>query len=85
MTSSNTLLGSGGPSRHSVGTEVDLLTMEKPAALRFIGGGLFFFCTLAGMIGAASGYHVIKKIPIPGDYGWEFDRRQRGPPAICFA
>ena len=42
--------------------------MEKPTALRFIGGGLLFLCALA----AAGGYHVIKRIPIPGDYGWDY-------------
>jgi DNA-binding beta-propeller fold protein YncE len=41
--------------------------MGKPTALRFIGGGLFLLCVLA-----AAGYHVIKKIPIPGDYGWDY-------------
>src|SRR5579864_5704080 len=41
--------------------------MEKPTALRFIGGGLFVLCALA-----AGAYHVIKTIPIPGDYGWDY-------------
>jgi DNA-binding beta-propeller fold protein YncE len=41
--------------------------MGKPKALRFIGGGLFVLCALA-----AGGYHVIKTIPIPGDYGWDY-------------
>jgi DNA-binding beta-propeller fold protein YncE len=45
--------------------------MEKLTALRFIGGGLLL-CALAVTLQAAGGYHVIKKIPIPGDYGWDY-------------
>ena len=41
--------------------------MGKPTALRFIGGGLFLLCALA-----AGAYHVVKKIPISGDYGWDY-------------
>src|ERR1700693_5855018 len=46
--------------------------MEKPTALRFIGGGLLFLCALATAIPASGGYHIIKKIPIPGDSGWDY-------------
>src|SRR5579864_5540499 len=41
--------------------------MAKSTALRFIGGGLFVLCALA-----AGGYHLLKTIPIPGDYGWDY-------------
>lgn len=30
------------------------------------------FLTLAATLGAASGYHLLKTIPIPGDYGWDY-------------
>jgi DNA-binding beta-propeller fold protein YncE len=30
------------------------------------------FALLPGWLGAASGYHLIKRIPIPGDYGWDY-------------
>ncbi len=30
------------------------------------------FLTLAATLGAAVGYHVLKTIPIPGDYGWDY-------------
>ena len=38
--------------------------MNKPLA------GLFL--TLAATLGAAVGYHVLKTIPIPGDYDWDY-------------
>jgi len=28
--------------------------------------------TLAATLGAAGGYHLLKTIPIPGDYGWDY-------------
>ena len=31
-----------------------------------------FFVIFAATLGAQGGYHVIKKIPIPGDYGWDY-------------
>lgn len=38
--------------------------MNKPLA------GLFL--ALAVTLGAAGGYHLLKTIPIPGDYGWDY-------------
>src|SRR6202051_809344 len=28
--------------------------------------------TLAATLGAVGGYHLLKNIPIPGDYGWDY-------------
>ena len=33
---------------------------------------LAWFVVLAATLGAAGGRHLIKKIPIPGDYGWDY-------------
>src|SRR5581483_8040088 len=41
-------------------------------ALRFYGGGLIFLITISAILAAAQGYHFIRKIPIPGDYGWDY-------------
>lgn len=30
------------------------------------------FLTFAATLGAAGGYHLLKTIPIPGDYGWDY-------------
>jgi len=35
-------------------------------------GGLTLFLALALVAGAAATYHVIKRIPIPGDSGWDY-------------
>jgi hypothetical protein len=34
--------------------------------------GLILFAALAVAVSAQSRYHVIKKIPVPGDYGWDY-------------
>lgn len=41
--------------------------MKMPPALRFLGGGLLFWSAFA-----AGPYHIVKTIPIPGDYGWDY-------------
>src|SRR5437870_3658373 len=33
---------------------------------------LTLFATLAATLGAAGGRHLIKRIPVPGDYGWDY-------------
>ncbi len=33
--------------------------------------GAAIFLTLAATLAAAGGYHLLKTIPIPGDYGWD--------------
>ncbi len=33
---------------------------------------LLLFALLPAWLGAQGGYHAIKKIPIPGDYGWDY-------------
>jgi DNA-binding beta-propeller fold protein YncE len=40
--------------------------------LRLAGVMLAFFTTFAIAMGAAGAYHLIKKIPIPGDGGWDY-------------
>jgi len=47
--------------------------MNNPKGiLRLAAGSLFFFTALATAIGAADSYHLLKKIPIPGDGGWDY-------------
>src|SRR5581483_11545066 len=29
-------------------------------------------CTVAGLSAAGSGYHLVTKVPVPGDSGWDY-------------
>ncbi len=48
--------------------------MKRNAAgiLRLAAGSLVFLATIAIAVAAAGAYHLIKKIPIPGDGGWDY-------------
>ena len=47
---------------------------------------LALFIALAVPVAAAGAPHMIKKIPVGGDYGWDYlTRRQRSPPLVCIA
>jgi hypothetical protein len=44
---------------------------------------LAFFVVLAATLGAAGGRHLIKKIPVPGDYGWDYLTADTEGSTIC--
>jgi len=44
----------------------------KPSALRMNAPWLTLLAVGAAMLSAAGGRHLIKKIAIPGDYGWDY-------------
>jgi DNA-binding beta-propeller fold protein YncE len=46
--------------------------MRKPYALGLNVGALVFAAMLASAAAATGTYHVIKRIPIPGDSGWDY-------------
>jgi DNA-binding beta-propeller fold protein YncE len=46
--------------------------MTKPNTFRLAVHWLAVFATLASALAAADAYHVIKRIPIPGDSGWDY-------------
>ena len=46
--------------------------MTKLSTLRSNARWLALFVVLAVTLGAAGGRHLIKKIPVPGDYGWDY-------------
>jgi DNA-binding beta-propeller fold protein YncE len=44
----------------------------KPSALRMNAGRLTLLVAAAALLSASGGRHLIKKIAIPGDYGWDY-------------
>jgi len=46
--------------------------MNQTKTMRLTVGWLVLFAALASTLAAVSAYHVIKRIPIPGDYGWDY-------------
>lgn len=46
--------------------------MKEAKIVRMTFRSLALFGVLASILAAASAYHVIKRIPIPGDYGWDY-------------
>jgi hypothetical protein len=45
---------------------------KRPETFRLIVRWLTLFTVFAATLAAAGAYHVIKKIPIPGNYGWDY-------------
>jgi DNA-binding beta-propeller fold protein YncE len=48
------------------------MNRTAPGILRFAAGSLLFLTSCAVAARAAEGYHLLKKIPIPGDGGWDY-------------
>jgi DNA-binding beta-propeller fold protein YncE len=44
----------------------------RPGTFRLIVRWMTLFTVFAATVAAAGSYHVIKRIPIPGDYGWDY-------------
>src|ERR1700676_3737383 len=46
--------------------------MTSLSTFRLNARRLTLFIALAMTLGAAGGRHLIKRIPVPGDYGWDY-------------
>ena len=44
----------------------------KPSAVRINAQWMTLLVVAAAMLSAAGGRHLIKRIAIPGDYGWDY-------------
>src|SRR5580658_10326741 len=68
----------GGAQKHrrdpGATTRLEAITMTKNTrgTLRLIAGSLAFLAAFAIVATAADSYHLLKKIPIPGDGGWDY-------------
>ena len=48
------------------------MDMKTISRLPFNSRWLILFAVLAVAVAAEGRYHIIKKIPVPGDYGWDY-------------